>query len=279
MSTTVYVSGGLGNQLHQLSVAVGISKYTSVTISTAFMRQSSRTLDTIGAIDACGLPITSNPCGCESTPAAVRLSSLNPMRPPCCILSYPDSAPWLADSSDSSMLRSAISSLITEAPEEHTEHAVATHFRLGDYLWPRAAIRYGVLSRAYYESVLDKVPVDAPVVAYSDDQSGLRRLVGVSLGGRPVVVAPEAPPVSDFARMTRAKYFVAANSTLSLWVSWYRNDPTTTFAPSRIYRQQPSPDLPGLGTEQPAFRSVPGLILRHPWVLSRRLRWRGRFWL
>lgn len=277
--TTIYLTGGLGNQLHQMSLALAISRHREVRVSSGLMQNYGRALDAAVAFHYLSLPLTEQLCKCGGPPTTVDVERLDLSSIPCCVISHPGDAPWMAHNTNPTLVREAIRAMLADGAfcVAGQPSTVAVHFRMGDYLWPRAASRYGVLKTDYYTNALTNLDSQLKKVFFSDDIAAVRRLHGAVLGKNPDFGGGRSV-LDDFAAMSAAKYFVAANSTLSLWIKWFRACPNDV-APVRAYRSLEERKLPGLGSASPDFWDPAILVARHPWVLTRRLKWRDRFWL
>jgi hypothetical protein len=285
MMSTIYLSGGLGNQLHQLSVALGLSEGHDVKLSTVLLPDSSRTLEIQDMVENTELAITSDLCPCEKKVFPVRLASIEFMFPPCCILSYPEDSPWLAHRINPTKFHKLMANMLIKNGNLELKHEIVIHFRLGDYLWPRALFQNGVLSKKYYEKPLKKLDVAYPVIALTDDPAALGKIYGNEIANKRITSIENGTVQSDFLRMVNAKYLISGNSTLSLWALWFRENMPfvgsksfVSFGPRFIYRKKASTFLAGIGREDPIFRNPIYLMIRFPFVFSRRLKWRGKYW-
>jgi hypothetical protein len=198
-------------------------------------------------------------------------------------LSYPTHAKWLGHEVDAEGFTQALGKALgLTAGEPAIAGSVAIHLRLGDYLWPSAAARYGVLKPNYYLKILKKIENFDGITLFTDDMEAARAIHHQLYRKNNSSFASTKNVIEDFKSMAQAEFFIGANSTLSLWISWYRGQieypKAKTFVPHSIYRKSSRNKLPGLGTEKPEFMNPYLFTLRHPWVLSRRLRWRGIFW-
>lgn len=277
--TTIYLTGGLGNQLHQMSLALAISKRYNVHVSSGLMQNYGRSFDARAAFEHLGLPVSEQLCRCGETPATVEVANFDLASIPCCIISQPGDAPWMAHNTNPTLVREAIRAMLTDVAHRDADQSsfVAVHFRMGDYLWPRAASRYGVLKTDYYVKALSNLDERLQKVFFSDDIAAVRRFHGAILGSNPNFGGGRSV-LEDFAAMSAARCFVAANSTLSLWIKWFRECPDDV-APARAYRGLQERELPGLGIASPSFWNPGFMVARHPWVLTRRLKWRHKFWI
>lgn len=272
-STTVYFIGGLGNQLHQLSVALGLAQYTRVRLSDALMG-TQRKLGVLAAVGAAGFDVDHSSAP-EIPPT--RLRNIDLSRPPADLVTFPETVGWMGHVAQPALFASLIESLFPARQPSGNRTTVA-HVRLGDYLWPPASRRYGVLSSAYYQAGLQRAEGSTVV---TDDPVALARIHRRLMRENEIALNPVASVADDFHLMCTASGFIAANSTLSLWAAWYRTQAglgADTYAPSSLYRIDPRSDIPGLGSQKPKYFTPAQLVIRHPWVLTRRISWQGRFW-
>lgn len=281
----VYLSGGFGNQLHQLSVALGIAKSSPVKISLALLADSSRTPEILEMISISGMNYDSHFCSCGLKNEATPLVDVKPASPPCCILSYPEHASWLLHVSDPLNFQEVLTISLEKNYTIQLIDELVVHFRLGDYLWPRALTRFGVLKKSYYEKCLTLLPQAYPVVALTDDPSALKKIYGSTLSNRLIEIASSINVQEDFVRMINAKYFVSGNSSLSLWALWYRSHQDSvqypgsiSIGPNHVYRKVNKEMITSNGSVIPDFFNPIAFILCHPFALSRRLKWKGKYW-
>ena len=285
MVSTVYLSGGFGNQLHQLSVALGLAQGNEVKLSTVLLPDSSRALEIQDMVANTELAITSDLCPCEKKIYPLRLASIDFTLPPCCILSYPEDSAWLAHRIDPRKFHKLIANMLIKNGNLELKQEIVIHFRLGDYLWPRALFQNGVLSKKYYEKSLQLLDIAYPVIGLTDDPVALGKIYGNEIANRSIVSIEKGTVQSDFLRMINAKYLISGNSTLSLWALWFRENMTpiesknfVSIGPSSIYRRKTASFLAGIGREEPIFWNPILLLIKFPFAFCRRLKWRGRFW-
>lgn len=275
--TVVFLIGGLGNQLHQLSVALGLAEYGPVAVSMDLMG-TQRSVETSAVISAAGLQVVR-----ADGQRALRhqLAAIDPQDPPPAIITFPDFAPWMAHHSNPTLFFSCMRALFDPdtLPMRESDVSGIIHMRLGDYLWPRAARVYGVLNSQYYRRAISALG-SRRLALVTDDAAGARRLHRRLLVELEIGVTPDGTTIGDFYRMCHAESFVAANSTLSLWAAWYRAQGGLgpTASPAELYRIRPRTDIPGLGRVAPSYVDPVALVVQHPWVLNRRIAWRGKFW-
>jgi hypothetical protein len=161
-------------------------------------------------------------------------------------------------------------------------HKVVIHFRLGDYLWPRTAAEFGVLRKAYYAKCLENIPSDIPILALTDDPVALKKLYGREISGHKLQTTFSESVFQDFRLMVEAETLISANSSMSLWAIWYRsqaqkvsNNFSRDISPERVYRKGNVIPVPGLGDQECEFWNPFFLTLAHPFVLTRRLKWKS----
>ena len=154
------------------------------------------------------------------------------LRPPIYITGYWQSYHYFADIED--LLRRDFT-FRDELPPAAADYAraiarpgaVSVHVRRGDYTEPRNAIFIGPSSIDYYRRAVARVRecVELPIFfIFSDDLAWCRANFDW-LGGAARFVEYTTPPgfkrhASDLQLMTRAEYFITANSTFSWWAAW-----------------------------------------------------------
>ncbi len=278
--TTVFLVGGLGNQLHQLSVAQGLAQHQEVELSLALMGDH-RHLEIGSAIARSGIGISSEKA-LHNSLLPTPLIDVHPGAAPTNLLTFPDNAPWMAHIATPTIYAATISALFDEIPDtwRSTTFSTLIHMRLGDYLWPPASARYGILGPQYYAEALKALGSDVADVA-TDDPTAARRIYSTLFATGALHLLAPGPSIRDFYFMCTASKFVAANSTFSLWAAWYRREMGLgggTVAPSTLYRKESRSAVAGLGDLEAHYVHPVRLTMRRPWVLSRRISWRGLLW-
>jgi hypothetical protein len=281
--TIVYLSGGLGNQLHQLSVALGLREFVPVEVSTCLLGSSLRRNEVQVALDIAGIQVSKKLCKCGRK-KVLDLQDISMYSIPCCIQTYPSEAPWMFHKRFPRQYFNLLKSLLENKSTSVRHHKLVIHFRLGDYLWPPTASEFGVLSKAYYVKCLEKVPRDVPISALTDDPVALNKIFGKEIAGHKLQVADSQSVFQDFRLMIEAETLISANSSMSLWAIWYRaqretkeKNPEGDISPSRVYRKGKERSVPGLGKQECDFWNPFLLTIAHPFVVTRRLKWKSHW--
>ena len=285
----IYLFGGLGNQLFQLSFAIGLSKKTSkkVVLSDAYLKDSLRASENTFLTSQNLVGITSSRCKLHLYPQIFSIKDIDFQNLSCCIITFPENSQWLGHISNKKVFMEIISASLNSIPTLHNDTSgILIHFRLGDYLFPPASFRYGVLKTSYHQKILSKLPANSPISLVTDDIRACRRIYKSILHGREISFSEFSSSEEDFKRMCSAEIFIAANSTMSFWAAWYRmqlsGDETIgkrTYVPYQIYRRDSIDDFLGVGNTSSIFWHPIQLMFRHPWVLGRRLKWKERLWI
>lgn len=281
----VYLSGGLGNQLFQLSTGAGLKHRREIVLSTSQLSASGRREEIEPAAKALGIELTNEQCGSHHLGTAC--TDFDIATDLCCLWAFPRWLDWAYHNTNAPEFVESLECLIQTRGQESCSSvgdAIGLHLRLGDYLWPRHASRYGVLSLGYYEEasrLLQKNRPPSRTVIFAEDPRAARRLYR-PLVDRASIVYGSGSPLDDLNRMALCRYLVAANSTLSLWAAWLsrqRSGRLNSIAPARVYRRQNVDLFVGVDTLEAPFRSPWALALGHPWTLTRRLVWQDCLWI
>jgi len=158
------------------------------------------------------------------------------LRPPLYLVGFWQSYRYFADIED--VLRRDFR-FRDELPPTAADHAqaiarpgaVCVHVRRGDYVEPKHVNFIGLSSIDYYRRAVARVRefVEQPVFfIFSDDLAWCRANFDW-LGGAARFMEYTTPPdlkhhASDLQLMTRAEYFITANSTFSWWAAWLAGD-------------------------------------------------------
>jgi hypothetical protein len=283
----IYLYGGLGNQIFQLSLAMGLSRHREVVLSTAQLSKYRREMEIHKFARIAAVRITDNNCHSCEKPKYQVVGSINTKNLPCCILSSPGHANWLGHIINPELFFEILKDgLEINIPSQNFGSEIVIHFRLGDYLFPTAAGRYGILKTSYFSRILEIKKEKSKIEIVTDDILAFNRIHRKSLLKWDLVFPKNRTPLADFKAMCVAPIFIASNSTLSFWASWFRDQLNLkfslrlqTFVPSQIYRRHSIEKMFGIGVIKPEFWNPVALTLRYPWIISRRLKWKDKFWI
>ena len=126
----------------------------------------------------------------------------------------------------------------------HTSESVMVHIRRGDYVHSPAAAQYhGTLPIHYYHSAIQEllsVKPDAHLFIFSDDLIWAKKALGASAKKTYIEHASAADAAAqELQLMFACKHHIIANSSLSWWGAWLRQDAGgLVFAPNRWINDQ-----------------------------------------
>lgn len=127
---------------------------------------------------------------------------------------------------------------------------IGVHVRRGDYVSTPYRSSHGLMDVEYYKeaySIVRDAIGDLPVVVFSDDELGARRLLEKVFGNAIWFRAPEgSSPLENLLLMSTASHLITANSTFSWWAGWITDNPgRLVVAPTPWLAHDPSlgPDL------------------------------------
>ena len=121
------------------------------------------------------------------------------------------------------------------------ERILSLHVRRGDYALP-ANRRNGILSRNYYETILNQVGTYDRLWVFTDSPKEVEMEFS-SRGFSFEVLSPptDSDPVESLLLMSSTKHIAISNSTFSWWAAKLSEADTTVFAPSKWYELRNDP--------------------------------------
>lgn len=114
------------------------------------------------------------------------------------------------------------------------DNPIAIHIRRGDYQSTRNY--HGILSEDYYLRAINHFPNSEIFWVFSDDLHAARQLLNISEANRKIVyISPpeDVDAVDSLLLFSLCKSQIIANSTFSWWGAFLSNDSTTTIFPKQ----------------------------------------------
>lgn len=281
----IYLSGGLGNQFFQLSLACTFKKTKTVYLSTYLLNSFGRKPDISIFAEELGIKLVDYKCLCSSILKVNRFREYNDHVDFCCYLGLPDNSPWLYHNNQKKEFAESILKVAQKVNtnEKSTRNQLAIHFRLGDYLWPRALFRYGVLSKIYYQNALLELGNPSIADVFSEDKKALRSIYGKKVLNCSLEMRTSQSTLTDFCSILLYEKVIFSNSTFCFWQYWIRDfmnnaygTKLVSYFPRPIYRSTNIIDgtLDNVGNFESNFFNPLKLLISFPGSFKRRLRWK-----
>lgn len=284
----IYLSGGLGNQFFQLSLACALKETKLVYLSTYLLNSFDRKPDISIFAEELGIKLVDYKCACSSIVKVNKFREYDDHGKFCCYLGTPNNSPWLYHNVKKKEFAESILKVAREInmTQGSTRNELAIHFRLGDYLWPRALFRYGVLNKIYYQNALLKLGSPNLADAFSEDRKALRSIYGEKILNCSLQVQSSQSTITDFCSVLFYEKVIFSNSTFCFWQYWIRDfmniaygTKLVSYFPRPIYRSINVIDgtLDNVGNFESNFFNPVKLLISFPASFKRRLRWKS-YW-
>ncbi len=122
-------------------------------------------------------------------------------------------------------------------------NSISLHVRRGDYVKnPAAAQLFHSCSLDYYQQALEQLPVDGPVVVFSDDVEWVRQNLPTDARFRLAGTQGPRTGLADLWLMSKAEHHVIANSTFSWWGAWLGSSASGQTIAPRLWFRDPNWD-------------------------------------